>query len=237
VSAPLRVVIADDHYLLREGLRALLVDSGGIDVCATVGSAPELLRAVAELAPDAVITDIRMPEATEGIQATHAIRAHHPGVGVVVLSQHADGSYADALLAHGTDGVAYLLKERVGDVAELRRALGEVCAGRTALDTRIVDALIARRRTGEPGPLDGLSERERAVLREMARGLTNTGIARTLSLSESAVEKHIGSLFAKLGHERPHTHRRVAAVLAYLRATTGDRSTGVERTTPDRPND
>jgi DNA-binding NarL/FixJ family response regulator len=215
----LRVVIADDHYLLREGLRALLTDGGEIDVCATVGSAPELLRAVDELAPDAVITDIRMPEATEGIQAAHAIRARHPGVGVVVLSQHADGSYADALLAHGTDGIAYLLKDRVGDVGELGRALGEVCAGRTALDTRIVDALIARRRTTAPDHLDRFSDRERAVLHEMARGLTNTGIAGTLSLSESAVEKHIGSIFAKLGHEQPHTHRRVAAVLTYLRAT------------------
>jgi DNA-binding NarL/FixJ family response regulator len=219
--APLRVVIADDHYLLREGLRALLTDTGEIEVCAAVGSAPELIRAVDELVPDAVITDIRMPAATEGIQATHAIRARHPGVGVVVLSQHADGSYADALLAQGTDGVAYLLKDRVGDVAELRRALAEVCAGRTALDTRIVDALISRRRASAPDALDGLSERERAVLHEMAGGLTNSGIARTLSLSESAVEKHIGSIFAKLGHEQPNTHRRVAAVLAYLRATSG----------------
>jgi DNA-binding NarL/FixJ family response regulator len=217
---PLRVVIADDHYLLREGLRALLSDDGEVEVCAAVGSAPELVRAVDELAPDAVITDIRMPEGTEGIQAAHEIRARHPGVGVVVLSQHADGSYADALLAHGTDGVAYLLKERVGDVAELRRALDEVRAGRTALDTRIVDALIARRRASAPGELDQLSDRERAVLHEMARGLTNTGIATTLSLSESAVEKHIGSIFAKLGHEQPNTHRRVAAVLTYLRATT-----------------
>jgi DNA-binding NarL/FixJ family response regulator len=221
VSAPRRIVIADDHYLLREGLRALLVDTGEVEVCAAVGSAPELLRAVAELDPDAVITDIRMPAATEGIQAAHAIRARHPGVGVVVLSQHADGSYADALLARGTDGVAYLLKDRVGDVAELRRALDEVCAGRTALDTRIVDALISRRRAAAPALLDGLSERERAVLHEMARGLTNSAIARSLSLSESAVEKHIGSLFAKLGHEQPGTHRRVAAVLAYLRATSG----------------
>jgi len=236
-SADRRIVIADDHYLLREGLRALLTDSGGIEVCAAVGSAPELLRAVDELAPDAVITDIRMPAGTEGIQATHAIRARHPGVGVVVLSQHADGSYADALLAHGTDGVAYLLKDRVGDVAELRRALDEVCAGRTALDTRIVDALISRRRATSPGLLDGLSEREREVLHEMARGLTNTGIATTLSLSESAVEKHIGSIFAKFGHGPPGTHRRVAAVLAYLRATTADRPPDVQRTMPHRPTD
>lgn len=137
----LRVVVADDHYLLREGLRALLVDTGEVVVCATVGSAPELLAEVDEHQPDAVITDIRMPEGTEGIEAAHAIRARHPGTGVIVLSQHADGAYAEALLAHGTDGLAYLLKERVGDIAELMRALTEVCAGRIALDTRIVDTL------------------------------------------------------------------------------------------------
>lgn len=217
---PLRVIVADDHYLLREGLRALLTDGGEVEVCAAVGSAPELIEAVDRLSPDAVITDIRMPEGTEGIEAAHAIRAQHPDIGVVVLSQHADGSYAHALLANGTDGLAYLLKERVGDVAELMRALREVCAGRTALDTRIVDALISRRRTFAPSGLDALSNREREVLHEMARGLANAGIARTLMLSESAIEKHISSIFAKLGHdEQPNTHRRVAAVLAYLGAT------------------
>lgn len=220
MGTPLRVVIADDHYLLREGLRALLCDGGEVEVCATVGSAPELIAAVDTLAVDAVITDIRMPEGTEGIEAAHAIRARHPDVGVVVLSQHADGSYAHALLSRGTDGLAYLLKERVGDVGELMRALREVCAGRTALDTRIVDALISRRRTSAPSGLDSLSDRERDVLREMARGLANAGIARTLALSESAVEKHISSIFSKLGHDvQPNTHRRVAAVLAYLDAT------------------
>ncbi|MEV0459591.1 response regulator transcription factor [Catellatospora methionotrophica] len=216
-TAPLRVVLADDHYLLREGLRALLVDGGEVDVCAVVATAPELVDAVDRLRPDAVITDIRMPHATEGIEAAHLIRARHPGVGVVVLSQHADGSYAQALLANGTEGLAYLLKERVGDVGELMRALREVCAGRTALDTRIVDALISRRRSTRPSGLDALSERERQVLHEMARGLANGGIARTLMLSESAIEKHVSAIFAKLGHdEQPNTHRRVAAVLAYL---------------------
>jgi len=221
-ARPLRVVVADDHYLLREGLRALLVDAGEVVVCATVGSAPELLAAVDEHRPDAVITDIRMPEGTEGIEAAHAIRARYPGTGVVVLSQHADGAYADALLAHGTDGLAYLLKERVGDIAELMRALTEVCAGRTALDTRIVDTLISRRHTTTPSGLDALSPRERDVLREMARGLANAGIAQALHLSESSVEKHVGWIFTKLGHdEQPHTHRRVAAVLAYLGVAPG----------------
>jgi DNA-binding NarL/FixJ family response regulator len=232
---PIRVVIADDHYLLREGLRALLVDGGEVDVCATVGSAPELIDAVNQLRPSAVITDIRMPDGMEGIEAAHTIRAQHRDVGIVVLSQHADSSYAYALLANGTDGLGYLLKERVGDVAELMRALNEVAAGRTALDTRIVDALISHRRAEAPGGRSGLgalSARERDVLREMARGLANTGIAQALTLSESAVEKHISSIFAKLGQlgqhspldplgraEPPHTHRRVAAVLAYLGAT------------------
>jgi DNA-binding NarL/FixJ family response regulator len=158
---------------------------------------------------------------TEGIDAAHEIRRRHPGVGVVVLSQHADSSYASMLLENGTDGLAYLLKERVGDVEELLRALREVCAGRTALDTRIVDALVARRLTHAPSGIDALSPRERDVMREMARGLSNAGIARALVLSDSAVEKHISSIFAKLGHpEQPETHRRVAAVLAYLGAVT-----------------
>jgi DNA-binding NarL/FixJ family response regulator len=219
-AGPLRVVVADDHYLVREGLRALLADGGEVEVCAAVGSAAALVEAVDRYQPDAVITDIRMPEGTEGIEAAHAIRAGHPQVGVVVLSQYADGSYADALLARGTDGLAYLLKERVGDIAELMRALQEVCAGRTALDTRIVDTLISRRRTIARSGLDALSPRERDVLREMARGLANSGIAQNLHMSESSVEKHIGSIFTKLGHdEQPHTHRRVAAVLAYLGAT------------------
>ena len=218
----LRVVLADDHYLLREGLRALLEDTGAVEVVAAVPDAAELIEAVERLAPDAVLTDIRMPpgHGTEGIEAAHEIRRRHPGVGVVVLSQHADSSYASALLEHGTDGLAYLLKERVGDVEELLRALREVCAGRTALDTRIVDALVTRRLKQAPSGIDALSPRERDVMREMARGLSNAGIARALVLSDSAVEKHISSIFAKLGHaEQPETHRRVAAVLAYLGAT------------------
>jgi DNA-binding NarL/FixJ family response regulator len=218
-SPKLRVIVADDHYLLREGLRALLVDGGEVEVCATVDTADALIQAVDRLEPDAVLTDIRMPDGTEGISAAHAIRARHPRVGVVVLSQHADGSYADALLAHGTDGLAYLLKERVGDLDELMRALREVRAGRTALDTQIVDALIGRRRAQAPSVLDTLTSRERDVLHEIARGLSNAGIARTLSLSESAVEKHISTIFGKLGHDwEPNTHRRVAAVLSYLGA-------------------
>jgi len=168
-----------------------------------------------------VITDIRKPQATEGIEAAHTISARHPRIGVVVPSQYADSSYAEALLAHGTDGLANLLKERVGDLAALMRALREVCAGRTALDTRIVDALIARRRAVGPDVLDSLTARERDVLHEMARGQSNAGIAQTLALSESAVEKRFSSIFAKLGNDhQPHIHRRVAAVVSYLGAVT-----------------
>ena len=222
MSGRLRVVIADDNYLLREGVRALLEDSGEIEICAAVGDAVELLDAVTRFEPDAALTDIRMPPGhqTEGIEAAHEIRRRFPSVGVVVLSQHADEAYVRALLEHGTDGLAYLLKERVGDLDELLRALREVCAGRTVLDSRVVDALVTRSLHREPAGLESLTDRERDVLHEMARGLSNTGIAEALVLSESAVEKHIGSIFAKLGHhEQPRTNRRVSAVLAYLGAT------------------
>lgn len=218
----LRIVLADDNYLLREGVRALLEDSGEVQICAAVSDAVELLDAVERYGPDAVLTDIRMPPnlQTEGIEAAHEIRRRFPSVGVVVLSQHADESYVRALLEHGTDGLAYLLKERVGDVDELLRALREVCAGRTVLDPRVLDALITRRLNQEPAGLETLTGREHDVLREMARGLSNSGIARALVLSESAVEKHIGSIFAKLGqHDLSDTNRRVSAVLAYLGAS------------------
>ena len=218
----LRVVIAEDNYLLREGLRALLVDSGQIEICVAVGDAVELIDAVTRFRPDAVLTDIRMPPGhhTEGIEAAHEIRRRLPGTGVVVLSQHTDAAYVRALLEHGTEGLAYLLKERVGDLEELLRALREVCAGRTVLDSRVVDALVAQRLNRGTARVDTLTVRELEVLRQMARGLSNTGIAGALALSESAVEKHIGSIFTKLGHhEQPGTNRRVSAVLVYLGAT------------------
>jgi DNA-binding NarL/FixJ family response regulator len=218
-DAPLRIVIAEDHYLVREGLRALLEDSGQVEVLAAVSTADELLEAVARLAPDAVVTDIRMPPGhhMEGIEAAHRIRAEHPAVGVVVLSQHADEGYAFALLKDGTGGLAYLLKDRIGDLDELLRALGEVQAGRSALDPRVVDALLERRSRRARSGLDDLTPRELDVMREMARGKTNGGIAEALVLSESAVEKHVSAIFGKLGQAgEPHTHRRVAAVLAFL---------------------
>jgi DNA-binding NarL/FixJ family response regulator len=222
VPSSLRVVIAEDHYLVREGTRRLLEDSGEVEVVAGVGTVAELLDAVERLRPGAVLTDIRMPpgHSTEGIEAAHAIRARHPEVGVVVLSQHAEETYAFLLLQHGTDGLAYLLKDRVGDLDELLRALKEVVAGRSVIDPRIVELLLARRARLEDSALGRLSPREREVLQQMAEGKTNAAIARALVLSESAVEKHANAIFSKLGvAEEPQVHRRVAAVLALLRET------------------
>lgn len=215
----LRIILADDHYLVREGVRRLLEDSGEVEVLEAVGDATDLLRLVAELEPDAVITDIRMPPAhhLEGIEAAHRIRAHHPDVGVVVLSQHADESYAFELLKNGTGGLAYLLKDRVGDLEELLRALREVSAGRSAIDARVVDALVQRRARRESSALESLTPRERSVLNEMAQGKSNAGIAAALVLSESAVEKHVSSILAKLGRPGEEgVNRRVAAVLTFL---------------------
>ena len=222
MADPLRIVIAEDNYLVREGTRRLLEDSGAVAVVAAVGSATELLDAVGRLRPDAVVTDIRMPPGhhVEGIEAALAIRAQHPDVGVVVLSQHADEAYAFQLLRNGAAGLAYLLKERVGDLDELLRALRDVVAGRSVIDPQVVELLVAHRARLAESPVSGLSPRELEVLREMAQGKTNRAIAESLSLSESAVEKHVNAIFSKLGlSEEPQLHRRVAAVLTFLRDT------------------
>ncbi len=227
----LRIVIADDDYLLREGAARLLSYVAGVEVLETVGTADALVDAVSRLRPDAVLTDIRMPPGhqMEGIEAAHAIRRDHPGVGVVVLSHHAAPAYAMELFREGTAGLAYLLKERIGDVEEVVRALRETAEGGSVIDPRIVEALITRRSRGEGSRLGELSARELEVLREMARGKTNAAIAQTLVLSVSAVEKHIGAIFDKLGlAEEPALHRRVAAVLAYLRSTDPDDDSGTD---------
>ncbi|MFL5807761.1 MAG: response regulator [Roseiflexaceae bacterium] len=216
----LRIVIAEDNYLVREGMRRLLEDSGEIEVVAAVSTAEELLDAVARLRPEAALTDIRMPPGhqMEGITAAHTIRATFPRVGVVVLSQHADQAYAFELLKHGTAGLAYLLKERVGDLDELLRALREVVAGRSVIDPRVVELLVSHRARLAQSPISLLTPRELDVLRQMAEGKTNRAIAEALMLSESAVEKYSNAIFAKLGlTEEPQVHRRVAAVLTYLR--------------------
>jgi DNA-binding NarL/FixJ family response regulator len=224
VAEPLRIVIADDNYLVREGTRRLLEDSGEVVVQAAVGSAPELLDAVRRTRPEAVLTDIRMPAAgaagpaMDGINAAHTIRAKDPHIGVVILSQYADESYAFELFRNGTAGLAYLLKDRVGDLQRLLAALREVAGGGSVIDPQVVEALVARRARLRESPLARLSPRELEVLQAMAQGRGNAGIARELSLSESSVEKHVNAIFAKLGLTTEQlVHRRVTAVLTFLR--------------------
>jgi DNA-binding NarL/FixJ family response regulator len=229
MSEPLRVVLAEDNYLVREGTRQLLDATGEVVVVAAVGDGAALLTAVDEQAPAAVLTDIRMPptHTMEGIHAAHEIRHRHPDIGVVVLSQHADEAYAFALLAQGTAGLGYLLKDRVGERAELVRALRETAGGRSVLDPVIVDALVGRRARQRSSPLARLTTRELDVLGAMAQGKTNAAIADSLSLSVSAVEKHSNAIFAKLGlGEEPQTHRRVAAVITFLRDAGAEDASG-----------
>jgi len=215
----LRVVLAEDNYLVREGTRRLLQDSGAVEVLAAVGTAEELHDAVRRISPDAVITDIRMPPGhhMEGIEAARAIRADHPDIGVVVLSQHTDQSYAFELLRDGAAGLAYLLKDRLGDVEDLVHALREVSAGGSVIDPVVIDALVARRARTASSPLTALTPRELDVLREMAQGRTNAGIEAALHLSASTVEKHVNAIFTKLQLTDAPVHRRVAAVLAFLK--------------------
>lgn len=218
---PLRVVFAEDNFLVREGTAALLAEAQELEVVAAVGSAVELLDAVGRERPDAVLTDIRMPPShtTEGIQAAKQIRAEHPATGVVVLSQYVEDDYAYDLLKDGVTGLGYLLKERVAQVDDLVHALHEVSRGGSVLDPRVVESLLARGAGAARTPLDDLTDRERAVLEQMAGGATNATIARRLYLSERAVEKNINTLFAKLGlAEETEGHRRVLAVLTYLRS-------------------
>ena len=217
---PLRVAIADDHYLVREGTRRALEDSGEVTVVAAVGSAVGLEEAVEEHLPDVVVTDIRMPPShhTEGIDAAHRVRAAHPGIGVVVLSQYAESTYAFELLGEGTAGLAYLLKERVGDPKQLVHAVREVARGGSVVDPDVVGALVSSNAQQRRSPLSHLTDRERDVLERMAQGRTNAAIAEQLCLSESSIEKYATSIFAKLGlSDEPQTHRRVAAVITFLR--------------------
>jgi len=217
-----RVVFAEDNYLVREGTAALLSASGEVDLVSLASTYDELMTAVDEDRPDAVLTDIRMPptSTTEGIDAARKIRADHPEIGVVVLSQYAEEEYAYELLKDGAAGLGYLLKERVADLDELVRALNEVARGGSVLDPKVVEALVARKDRVAHSPLAQLPAPERSVLGQMAQGKNNAAIARSLFLTERAVEKHINSLFHKLGlTEETEVHRRVMAVLAFLRDT------------------
>jgi DNA-binding NarL/FixJ family response regulator len=222
----LRVVFADDSYLVRVAVSALLSQGEEIELITAVGDADTLIQAVAEHRPDAVLTDIRMPPTytIEGIDAAKRIRADYPDIGVVVLSQFADDDYAFELLENGVGGLGYLLKERVAERGELVRALQEVARGGSALDPKVIEVLLARKSYEQPSALLGLSDREREVLQQMATGRNNHTIAKTLYMSDRAVEKHIGSIFQKLGLvEESELNRRVMAVLAFLEATGSSR--------------
>jgi DNA-binding NarL/FixJ family response regulator len=216
----MRIVFAEDNFLVREGTRALLETVDGVELVASVEDAEQLLAAVAEHTPDVVLTDIRMPPTftDEGIRAAKQIRAEHPAIGVVVLSQFVEETYAYDLLKDGAEKLGYILKERIADLDELVRALKAVDEGGSFLDPRVVEALVARKSAPANSPLADLTDRERDVLSAMATGKNNAAIAAGLFLSERAVEKHINSLFVKLGLSgEPLVHRRVMAVLAFLR--------------------
>jgi DNA-binding NarL/FixJ family response regulator len=216
---PIRLVLAEDNYLVREGVRRLLETQGEVEVVAVCGDLDSLLDAVDAERPDVVLTDIRMPpgEADEGIRAAERLRETNPEIGVVVLSQYANPSYAVALLEGGSARRAYLLKERVKDVDQLLAAIRAVADGGSVIDSEVVEALVAENARGEESPLNQLTRRERDVLREMAEGKNNAAIAKALFLTERSVEKVIHSIFLKLGLTwETAVHKRVKAVILYL---------------------
>jgi DNA-binding NarL/FixJ family response regulator len=219
----LRVVVAEDSYLIREGIRALLDTVDDLDLVAEAATLPELLRAVEDHEPDVVVTDIRMPPGgyDEGICAAEQLAQERPGLGVVVLSQYVEADFALRLLDGGARGRAYLLKERVGDLAQLHHAIDTVAGGGTVLDPLVIDALVEGRRAREASLLDRLTPRELEVLGLVAQGASNAGIAQRLVLSERAVEKHITAILTKLDlpADDADVHRRVRAVLVYLSET------------------
>ena len=213
----MRVMIADDAVLFREGLGRVL-EAGGIQVAAQAGDAERLLALVRADPPDAVVVDIRMPptHTREGLDAAQRIRAEHPQIGVLVLSQYVEPHHAMQLLEDGTSGVGYLLKDRVADVAEVVDAVRRVAGGGSVIDPEVVAQLLGRRRTRDP--LQELTERERQVLALMAEGRSNQAISERLYLSPKTVEGHVRSIFTRLDlHAAPDDHSRVLAVLAFLR--------------------
>jgi len=215
----IRLVLADDHYLVREGLRSLLADQADLEIAAVCGDLEALLAAVAAESPDVVVTDIRMPpgDTDEGIQAARRLRESDPEVGVVVLSQHADPGYLLALLDGGGARRAYLLKERLTDPEQLVGAIRAVAAGGSVIDAKVVETLVAENARGEESPLSELTPRERDVLRGMAEGKNNAAIAEALFLTERSVEKVIHSIFLKLGLTwEQAVNKRVKAVILYL---------------------
>ena len=217
----IRVVLADDSVIVREGTAAMLRRLDGVEVVAETADKDGLLAAVAEHEPDVVITDIRMPPGhqTEGLAAAAVIRKQYPDTGVILLTQFANPQYAYEFLSLGASGAGYLLKERIADIGELERSLHQVAAGGSALDPELVEALVVRKERAAGSPLGTLTPREREVLEQMAQGKNNATIAKTLYLTERAVQKHINSVFSKLGlGDSTDVDRRVAAVLTLLDA-------------------
>jgi DNA-binding NarL/FixJ family response regulator len=214
-----RVALAEDNVLLREGMSRLVAANEDFELAGVAGDLPQLLALVEEREPDVVVTDIRMPPTgtDEGIKAAAWLREHFPRTGVVVLSQYVAPGYALALLEHGSAGRAYLLKERVGSVDELARAIRAVAAGGSVIDPQVVDELVRARSAQRSSGLSLLTVRETEILAEMAQGKSNSAIAAALFVTERAVEKHTNSIFAKLGlSEERDVNRRVKAVLVYL---------------------
>jgi len=213
-----RVVIADDSILVREGIAALLTRAG-VEVAAQVASPEELLREIDTHVPDVAIVDVRMPptQTDEGLRAAHEIRARHPQIGIVILSQHVEVGIATRLLAETPEGLGYLLKDRVGNAEAFVDSLRRVADGGSALDPEVVTGLFSRAR--DDGPLQTLTDREREVLERIAEGLSNQAIAVEMSITLRSVEKYVSSVFTKLGLPATgHEHRRVLAVLQFLRA-------------------
>jgi DNA-binding NarL/FixJ family response regulator len=216
---PLRVVVADDALIAREGVVRVLEHADEIEVVESCCDYDEVIAAVDRLEPDVLVTDIRMPPTgtDEGIRAAIELRERHPALGVVVLSQYVEPQWALDLLGAGTERRAYLMKERVGEPGQLVGAIRQIASGGSVVDPKVVEALIAGQNRPNSSPLDRLTPREREVLSEIAQGKNNAAIASSLVLSSRAVEKHINSLFSKLGlTDDSDTHRRVTAVLMYL---------------------
>lgn len=219
LTAPIRVLIADDDYLVREGARAVLDAEPGVSVVGAAADPEGLRQLLASTSADAVVLDIRMPPTftTEGIDLALQLHKQHPDLGIVVLSQHSDPEYALSLLEGGSQRLAYLLKERLGDAEELVHSLTEVVGGGSVLDPKIVDSLLEARRRREASRLAGLTEREMQVLALMATGKQNSAIAERLYLSERSVEKHCNAIFRKMRlTDQGDLNRRVAAVLFFL---------------------
>jgi DNA-binding NarL/FixJ family response regulator len=213
-----RVIVGEDQSFVREGIVRVL-DEGDFEVVGTAADARDLIRLADAYRPDVVVADIQMPpeHSDDGLRAALAIRAAHPGVGVLILSQFLEDAYALALVADGAQGVGYLLKEKVGDLRMFTDAVRRVAEGGSVLDPDVVARLVGRKRTA--GPLDSLTPREREVLALIAEGRSNVGIAQELVVTVAAIERHVTSIFDKLGlHASPEAHRRVLAVLKYLQA-------------------